>query len=477
MLNLQLLKNIDMRHAFTHILTALSLIAVMSLTSCEKEAFNLTPESGITQSAWTLSAGSLPAYDKDGGETAFTVTLATNIPSGDLAVESDAWIGAAIADGTLSVTLQQNRTTELRTGTVSVKDTKGRVQPAVLRIDQDWILVNKEGMVPFKDKAFKKHMLTVADTDKDGDISPEEAGNVEIIDINGMGVKDLSGLECFPKVWKLDAGNNDIEDAMVVSELHYLHWLNLKGNKNLKCFDVRGCTSYFEVCDFEVTEDLNYYLHYRYMGVTWPDDKNCLHSHHSRDPRLTQDWSREGECYEVYHHTKGPGKVAIVFSGIGWIDVDVNDGTFERIIHEGIEELKKQPEWKENWEYFDVYVMIHMAEKRCQWMYWDEMTGQDDPEIREKKDAYNAHRKALWEQMEQAVSNKYCYKITIDSHTNMKICGYINNFPEWCNIAPIQGKDNQTENYYGYMTVQEAMTMKNFPLGTGNSWTDWKDFD
>ena len=149
-------------------------------------------------------------------------------------------------------------------------------------------------------------------------------------------MKDLTGLDAFKNTWKLDARNNDIEDAMIVSELHYLHWLSLKGNKNLKCFDVRGCTSYFEVCDFEMTEDLNYYLYYRYMGVTWPDDKYSKHSHHSQDPRHTQDWSRQGECYEVYHHTKGPGKVAVVFSGIGWIDVDVNDGTFERIIHQGM---------------------------------------------------------------------------------------------------------------------------------------------
>ena len=80
----------------------------------------------------------------------------------------------------------------------------------------------------------------MADKDGDDDISSEEAEAVEIINIKAKGVKDLTGLDWFKNTWKLDAGDNDIEDAMIVSELHYLHWLNLKGNKNLKCFDVRG---------------------------------------------------------------------------------------------------------------------------------------------------------------------------------------------------------------------------------------------
>lgn len=316
-----------MKHNFSQILAAFSLFATMSLASCEKEAINYThaPVSGMTQSFWTLSVGNIPEYDKEGGETAFSVTITSNIPSGELISESDDWISAAIADGTLSVSLQRNGTTELRSGTVTVKDTKGRVPSAVLRVDQDW--------------------------------------------------------------------------------------------------------------------------------------------------------SREGECYEVYHHTKGPGKVAIVFSGIGWIDVDINDGTFERIIHEGIEELKKQPEWKENWEYFDIYVYIHMTEKRCQWMYWDEMIGNEGPEEVALTKAYNEHRIALWEQMEKAVSNKYCYKITIDSHSNMMINSVVNNFPEWAHIVPVNGFDHKTEAYYNYETVKEAMTWKDFQIGEKNGWKDWKDYD
>ena len=358
-----------------------------------------------------------------------------------------------------------------------MKDTKGRVQSAVLRIDQDWLLENGPGMVPFRDKAFKKHMLSVADADKDGDISQDEAETVQVIEAAGKGIRDISGIEAFQNVWKINLVNNDIVDATAVKDHPYLHWLNLKGNKHLRTFDVRGCTSYFEVCDFEVTENLDYYLYYRTMGVTWPDDKNCEHSHHSRDPRLTQDWSREGECYQVSRHTKGPGKMAVVFSGIGWIDVDVNDGTFERIIHETIEELKKQPSWAENWDYFDVYVYIHMAEKRGQWMWWGEPLAQDSPEKDALRKSYNDHRKALWKEMEKAVSNEYCYKITVDNHTNIMFNSVVFNSQEFSHIVPINHYDCISEKEsYVYVPINEAVTYFENDIGK-LQWQDWKEFD
>ena len=487
-----------MKKHTTYILAAFSIFAAMSVVSCEKETYTpvqtkqepvTTPEKKET--VYNLGYYQMPVDLTEGKEQTVTVIVHTNIPGEELAFESDSWISGSYkrkssTQGIIEVDIRVTANTDQhrREGKLLIKDSKGRVQPVTVPVGQSFIVVNKEGTVQFKDKAFKTAMLELYDKDGDGDVSKDEALEAQTIELVNKGIKDISGIEDFQNVWMIDLRDNDIEDATLIKDHPYLHWLSLKGNKHLKTFDVRGCSSYFEVCDFEVTDDLDYYLYYRTMGVTWPDDKYCRHSHHSRDPRLTEDWSREGECYQVYKHTKGPGKLAIVVSGIGWIDVDVKYGTFERIVHEYIELLKDAPTWKENWEYLDVYVYIHMAEKRCQWMYWNEeleeaiQNGYHTPENIAKKEAYNQHRKALWENMEKAVDNKYCYKITVDSHSNM-ICNAVCDVTfEWCHIVPINQYDKREERYYNYTQLKDVL-MNEFPIGEDkvSTWTDWKDFD
>ena len=83
--------------------------------------------------------------------------------------------------------------------------------------------------------------------------------------------------------------------ATVLKELHQLYWLDLKGNKNLKTFDVTGCTQYFEHCEFEVTKDLVYYTFRQQVGVTNYSDPGCQHSKHIIDNRQTTDWSNQDE--------------------------------------------------------------------------------------------------------------------------------------------------------------------------------------
>ena len=415
-------------------------------------------------------------------ETSFTVD--TNLAVEDLNVSANDWIFAVLDGNTVNIRLGANNTYNERSGFVTVSEREGKLAPVMVPIIQDWTIPIKDDCVVFRDGPFMKAMVDAADADGDGFVSFAEAEVVEVIDIVGKGIKNLTGLDAFKNVWKLDARNNDIVNADIICNLPFLRWLNLKGNMNLKTFDVRGCSMYFEVCDFEVTDDLNYQLYYRQMGVTWPDDKDCLHSHHYTDPRTTTDWSREGEIYQVQRHAKGPGKVALVFSGIGWIDVDINDGSFERIVLEAIDVMKTKPGWKENWEYFDVFVMIHMAERHSQWMYWDELIGHEGPEEAAKRNAYNEHRRALWKQMETSVDNKYCFKITVDNHSNMKINDAYVNLGGRIHLVPISGFDNKIEKRYRYWKLNEIFPEDpNDPNGFDNfhngiiQWDDWKVFD
>lgn len=350
-------------------------------------------------------------------------------------------------------------------------------------------VVNKEGCVPFADHAFKQAVLAKHDLDGDGDISAEEAAAVLELDIAGCGVKDLAGLDWFTNARKLDARDNDVEDAMLLARLPYLHSLNLKGNRHLKRFDVRGCSMYFNECDYEVTDDLEYYLYYRTMGVTVPDfaDWNRKqaasgntydgkpHSRHSADPRVTSDWTREGEMLQVSAHDKGAGRLGIVLSGIGYIDKDIEDGTFDRIMDEAVQALKKKPGFRENWDYFDVYIMHHLAKTHSQWMRYED------------SEDYITERRNLIKGIGEACGNDYCYCFLVDSHSNMAFeefllqqlpsISYRNGeyLPPMIQMSPVPNFDSEREVFYPFHPVSEIIGEHvTFDCIEAMGWS-WKD--
>lgn len=352
----------------------------------------------------------------------------------------------------------------------------------------DITLSNKEGCVPFMDKAFKQAAVTLWDTDGDGDISASEALAVREMNLAGKGITNLAGLDWFANVWKLDAADNGIVDADIIHTLPLLRWLNLKGNMELKTFDVRGCSMYFEFCDFEVTESLSYQLYYRQMGVTeadfadwkqkWENSGKTYdgppHSHHSVDPRKTEDWTREGEMNKVSTHSKGNGKLGIVLSGIGYIDRDIEDGTFDRIMNEAVEALGNKTGFKENWEYFDVYVMYHMAMSHSQWMH-----------AADSQDYIN-ERRELIKKIPTACDNDYCYCFLVDSHSNMAFEEFLvqqlpaitykngDYLPPMTQMCPIPNFDSDGETIYPFHHVDKIIDQYiSFDCIQSMNWT-WK---
>lgn len=467
---------------FKLILVVLSLAMAMSVTSCGD---------GLRGDIFVVG---FPESFGDGEEFQFSFTVRADFPFSDIDFSYPEWVSVSAKNGVVDVVVSENRTLEPRTGYFILEDTKGKGR-CVYGATQGARIVNRVDAVQFTDAAFKAAVLEVADANGDGDIDNAEAEAIEELELVGKGIRDLTGLDAFKNVWKLDLRDNNIEDAMIVTNLHRLHWLNLKGNENLKCFDVRGCTSYFEVCDYDVTKNLNYYLFYRQIGITLADDQNDKHSHHSLDPRETQDWSREGEFIQVQKHTKGPGKVGLVFSGMGWIDVDVNDGTFERIMRETMDKLSKRPGWAQNWEYFDVYIFVHMAERRSQWMYDPDKYSLSDSEVSEKVDAFRSHRDLLWKQEQVCITNKYCYSFHVDSHldpgspflcTDYGSITTIRNFASSC-IAPVFRLDCKMENSnleknidfalsFNQFTLKDDVDWRNHEYGEAKylPWDDWK---
>lgn len=368
---------------------------------------------------------------EEGGDV--FVDFETNLPAEEISLGKEDWFEAGIENGRIVVRFAANSTPEDRTGRLVISDSKALLEPVSVEFSQSWILANKEGMVQFKDKAFKKAMLDLADTDGDDDVSFPEAESVQEIDIKDRGVKDLTGLDAFKNAWKLDARNNDIEDASLTRELHYLHWLDLKGNKNLKTFDVTGCTIYFDHCEFELTDDLLYYCLRRQVGICGSDvlnssDPKCEHSKHIRDERQTQDWSRQNHVVKIKEHTKDfyntkgeKMELAVCFTGIGYIDVDLQDGSFDRLMRVCADLVQRNyPEMTENWEYLDIYYMEHVLQNRYQFMFPE--ADFYEPYTKELKDAIyqekiNVDKAAYTEILNQDNSGtKKMLLISVDIH-------------------------------------------------------------
>ena len=281
-------------------------------------------------------------------------------------------------------------------GTITISETGDRVEKAVIKVIQ--ATLPPQGVVVFEDFAFEDEMLKLADSNSDGYISQDEALNVTTIEVVGKGVRDLKGIENFKKVWKLDLRNNDIINATCLKELPLLYWLDLKGNMNLKTFDVTGCTEYFEHCAFEVSEGFKYYGYTHQMGLNADSDPEHEYRVFVHDERQTQDWSNHKKMYMVKQHTKTMTKAefpwlkddqdgmvpTIVFSGLSYIDVDFQDGSWKRVMDETYRcYTEYSPIFKEWGEYFDIYYMEYLVSNRERYYY--ESLDPDDPETKEKR--------------------------------------------------------------------------------------------
>lgn len=276
--------------------------------------------------------------------------------------------------------LSENHEGDTKEGTVVFGDLTGHFSETfTIKVYQSTLSpIAKEGYVAFTDWAFKKACLSFADTNSDGEVSLDEATLIKEMDISGKGIKDLTGLEAFKNVWKLDTRNNDICNADILKSLSRLYWLDLSGNMNLESFDLSGCTIYFEHCQYEVTEKLHYTQLRRQIGISGWDspDALCEHSKHIRDTRQTSDWSHQNNIVKIKDHTKTLTKdgkqmtYAICLYGLGYIDVDIQDGSMDRIMRQSMAAVEKYcPELGAKIDYFDIYYMEHLMENRYYYQF------------------------------------------------------------------------------------------------------------
>lgn len=416
-----------------------------------------------------LEEGSMVNDEGNGTEICFGVK--TNVPDagGSLSVSTDAeWITVSKAGDGFVATLAENRTGVVRSASIILSDKSGMLPDRSFSVCQDWMLYTPEGSyVVFRDKAFKVACLETADTDGDRQVSFGEASAVKELYVPGRGITDLTGLEMFVNLEFFEAQDNDIRNADMLAELHLLHWLDLKGNRNLESFDVTGCSVYFERCWYEVTPQLRYRTFLRQLNITYDCDMYCAHGDVDFDHRVSTDYSRQGELVKWHEHTVGDGKKVLVFTGLGYLDVDHQDGSFDRVMKDALKlYLEACPKLEEHFEEFDVYMMRHIMRTRDEYVFPGAMWNTE--EVKPIKKAYSQERTYILKESYNKVSlpgeNKLVLTFSIDIHPNVRVVpavgttfvldnwdkDYNNEYQMYEQLNPVPTLDIDKLNEYGF---------------------------
>ena len=375
----------------THIrlfLAAFTLITAMNaFSSCEKDnpISPVTPVEKPGQEDIYVSVEFQPVVlgGERGSVATASYTVKTNLDSNEEFVLSLKENPYFKLEGKTVTALRKNVSEKDRTDTLLLTHPKLPQFAYKMPLAQK-SLPRPENLVDFKCEALKAALVERFDTDYDGEISTDEALAVEEIDIRNCGITDLTGIGAFKKAWKLDARDNDIVDGTDIKGMRQLYWLDLKGNKNLATFDITGCTIYFEWFDFEVTENLKYYLLKNQVQkeeltvLKEAQDRAARIHKHIADTRETNDWTGHNEITLVKKHTTGEG-IPFVVTGMGFIDADVQDGSMTRLLKDAVELMYDAAEEKSFVEQFDFYICTYIRPKRNEWPVW--MVSQEVGEV------------------------------------------------------------------------------------------------
>ena len=319
-------------------------------------------------------------FSGDGRYETFDFAIQTNLPEdrwGDLVIETNAdWLALDREGLSCTAILSENRTHYPRSCSIILSEQNGEMTPIEYSIRQDWYTTlepSRPDVVRFAEKAFKAAMLDIADLDDDGEVSFSEAETIREVDITGKGISDLTGLEAFSNVRKLDAQNNDIRNADILKNLHYLYWLDLKGNPKLESFDITGCSVFFEHFEYAKTRNLKFTL--TNNQVIEVGQQNWQYCRRVYDPSESSCYDSDKRLVLIKRHTKGSGHLAYVISGFGFLDKDIEDGTFERLAKSYWEQANENDRqhkdyreyWDDNKEYYDVYYYTRIEKTRTEY--------------------------------------------------------------------------------------------------------------
>ena len=130
----------------------------------------------------------------------------------------------------------------------------------------------------FPDSALRDYLASKVDSDGDGYLSDEEIASVTSLDISGLGISDLTGIEIFTALTHLDCSSNDLT-TLSVSAFTNLEWLICQNNQ-LSALDVSQNTALIALhCDNNYLEAIdvssNSLLHSSHVRTTESRPLTC----------------------------------------------------------------------------------------------------------------------------------------------------------------------------------------------------------
>lgn len=153
-------------------------------------------------------------------------------------------------DKTITCSISANTSSQARTATITV--IAGNLSKAVTVTQKG----KEVAIINIPDANFKAYLVEKFDTDKDGEISEEEASKVTSIWCENMNIESLQGIEYFTSILKLYAPNNKIS-TIDLSQNKLLRSLVLHDNQIVE-LNLSNNTDLLEMwCDKNKLESLN----------------------------------------------------------------------------------------------------------------------------------------------------------------------------------------------------------------------------
>ena len=187
----------------------------------------------------------------------------TNIETVDLtATTSQPWIEIQTLSESLVLTILENKSSDERKALIKLASIKYGLNLTWEITQEGLVEATPEGMVVFDDKTFKQAVLKDYDSNNDGQISIEEAEAIQRLDVSGLPIKSLKGIEPMRnlrylniKNTKLSAPSPEKIDEAVMIDLSDPHpyLIDILCDNNF-AIDVTGCAA---VVWIKTSEDPN----------------------------------------------------------------------------------------------------------------------------------------------------------------------------------------------------------------------------
>ena len=353
---------------------------------------------------YTLTHAGEQSMTAVSGQDTLMLGFVTDVPldSLDVSVDQD-WMTAERLDTLIKVTLQDFHLLETRTAAVTLSSRMGGLEPLQWEVIQEPTVVTPEGMVKFEDFRFKKAVVELHDADADNEISVAEAEAITELEVSGMGIRSVKGIEPMCNLRKLDIRDNDMyaitsepgaepivfdEQKIIkidLSDPHpYLTEIGLDGGVDI---DITGCpvvvfTKNNPKYEYETSSNLGDDIFirnltkYKHQG-SWGG--NTLRSDNITevpDTCRSRDFSRDKEAVRLQTHTRGKG-IRITFT-IEWLtDNDIESDLDDRIAEQVLERLFVFEPMKSYKDCFDVDYIINVAPVRYGNTEWENLRNEN----------------------------------------------------------------------------------------------------